>query len=229
MENEHSQMSLLSGLVPEKEDGPASPAAADSAKPAKKARKPKADDTTQAQKKSGSKDTPSRSKPQAKSTKAKSAAASDNAPRDDLETLPLDRFLCFALYSANHAMHKVYKPLLDEVGLTYPQYLAMTVLWEKDKVPVGTLTERLQLETSTLTPLLKRLETMGLVERKRSTKDERQVRVSLTRKGRALKAKTAHFAGCILASTGLSRSNALDLQNQISSLRDALRASDEES
>jgi len=223
MENEHSQMSLLSGLVPEKEDAALDPAAEDGAKPAKKAKKRKSADAEPKQETSDPKDTSAGGKPKRAGAKAKPSTP-DTGQESDLENLPLDRFLCFALYSANHAMHKVYKPLLDEVGLTYPQYLAMTVLWEKDKVPVGTLTERLQLETSTLTPLLKRLETMGLVERKRSTKDERQVRVSLTRKGRALKAKTAHFAGCVLTSTGLSKSDALDLQTRISDLRDALRA-----
>jgi DNA-binding MarR family transcriptional regulator len=135
----------------------------------------------------------------------------------------LDRFLCFALYSANHAMHGVYKGLLKEVGLTYPQFLAMTVLWERNNVPVGAITSKLQLDTNTLTPLLKRLETMGLVTRTRNPKDERQVILKLTRKGRALQKKTEHFASCILTSTGLSVEEVMDLQAKVMTLRDNLR------
>ncbi|GAB4517556.1 MAG: hypothetical protein Tsb0019_17400 [Roseibium sp.] len=139
-------------------------------------------------------------------------------------TPSLDRFLCFALYSANHAMHGVYKGLLKEVGLTYPQFLAMTVLWERNNVPVGAITSKLQLDTNTLTPLLKRLETMGLVTRTRNPKDERQVILKLTRKGRALQKKTEHFASCILTSTGLSVEEVMDLQAKVMKLRDNLRA-----
>jgi DNA-binding MarR family transcriptional regulator len=139
--------------------------------------------------------------------------------------LPLDRFLCFALYSANHAMHGVYKPLLKEIGLTYPQYLTMTVLWETNNVPVGTITSKLQLDTNTLTPLLKRLETMDLVTRTRNPKDERQVILKLTRKGRALQKKTAHFSACILKGAGVEANDLLDLQSRIMTLRDNLRRS----
>ncbi|MEE4013372.1 MarR family transcriptional regulator [Roseibium sp. FZY0029] len=137
--------------------------------------------------------------------------------------LPLDRFLCFALYSANHAMHGVYKALLKEVGLTYPQFLAMTVLWETNNIPVGAITSKLQLDTNTLTPLLKRLEAMGLVTRTRNIKDERQVILKLTRKGRALQKKTEHFGSCILSSTGLQLEEVMDLQQKVMRLRDNLR------
>jgi DNA-binding MarR family transcriptional regulator len=139
------------------------------------------------------------------------------------DPLTLDKFLCFALYSANHAMHGVYKSLLKEVGLTYPQFLALNVLWETNNVPVGTITSKLQLDTNTLTPLLKRLETMGLVTRTRNTKDERQVILKLTRKGRALQKKTEHFSNCILSSTGLTMEDVMDLQSKIMKLRDNLR------
>jgi DNA-binding MarR family transcriptional regulator len=139
-------------------------------------------------------------------------------------SLPLDQFLCFALYSANHAMHGVYKALLKDAGLTYPQFLAMTVLWENNNVPVGTITSKLQLDTNTLTPLLKRLESMGLVTRTRNPKDERQVILKLTRKGRALQKKTEHFGSCILSSTGLKLEDVMDLQSRIMKLRDNLRA-----
>nr|WP_299820282.1 MarR family transcriptional regulator [uncultured Roseibium sp.] len=140
--------------------------------------------------------------------------------------LPLDKFLCFALYSANHAMHGVYKDLLKEIGLTYPQFLAMTVLWETSNVPVGTITAKLQLDTNTLTPLLKRLEAMGLITRTRNIKDERQVILKLTRKGRALQKKTQHFSSCILSSAGLELEEVMELQDRIIKLRDNLRKAD---
>jgi len=148
----------------------------------------------------------------------------DGQPPDSGQgALPLDRFLCFALYSANHAMHGVYKALLKEAGLTYPQFLAMTVLWETNNVPVGAITSKLQLDTNTLTPLLKRLEAMGLVTRTRNVKDERQVVLKLTRKGRALQKKTEHFSSCILSSTGLTLEEVMDLQQKVMRLRDNLR------
>ncbi|WP_434051584.1 MAG: MarR family transcriptional regulator [Roseibium sp.] len=185
-----------------------------------------------------------RKKKPASSAKAKKAAPAGDVPgetdRTDVEPapevkasgaagsdmstpLPLDKYICFALYSANHAMHSVYKDLLKDVGLTYPQFLAMTVLWEKNNVPVGTITSKLQLDTNTLTPLLKRLETMGLITRTRNTKDERQVILKLTRKGRALQKKTEEFSTCILTSTGISMEEIMDLQGRIMKLRDNLR------
>ncbi|MCX2722434.1 MarR family transcriptional regulator [Roseibium sp. DSM 29163] len=121
-------------------------------------------------------------------------------------------------------MHGVYKALLKEVGLTYPQFLAMTVLWETNNVPVGTITSKLQLDTNTLTPLLKRLEAMGLVTRTRNTKDERQVILKLTRKGRALQKKTEHFGNCIFSATGLRPEEVAELQKKVMQLRDNLRA-----
>src|SRR5262245_8935804 len=108
---------------------------------------------------------------------------------DPGDALQLDEFLCFAVYSASHALNRVYKPLLDALGLTYPQYLTMVVLWREDGLTVGSLSDRLFLESSTLTPLLKRLEAMGAVRRSRDPRDERQVRVHLTDEGRALREK----------------------------------------
>ncbi len=108
---------------------------------------------------------------------------------DDL--LKIDNFICFALYSAGHAFTRLYKPLLDPMGLTYPQYLVMAVLWEKDGRTVGEIGEKLLLESSTLTPLLKRLEAAGMVRRTRDQVDERVVRIQLTPKGAALKQKAA--------------------------------------
>lgn len=110
--------------------------------------------------------------------------ASSESP---VEVLRLDNQLCFALYGAANRMTRLYRPLLDALGLTYPQYLAMLVLWEKSPRTVGELGEALDLDSSTLTPLLKRLEAGGLVERRRDPDDERRVIVALTDKGRALR------------------------------------------
>ena len=108
-------------------------------------------------------------------------------PAPDTAWLALDHQLCFALYSASLAMTKVYKPLLDPLGLTYPQYLVMLVLWEQDDVMVSTVGDRLHLDSGTLTPLLKRLEASGLITRTRSGTDERQVVIGLTAKGTAMR------------------------------------------
>src|SRR5215475_5783118 len=105
------------------------------------------------------------------------------------QPLRLDNQICFAVYSAAHAFNRVYKPLLDRLGLTYPQYLVMLVLWERDGVPLKEIGERLFLDSGTLTPLLKRLEVAGLVKRSRSSEDERQVKITLTAQGQALKDK----------------------------------------
>jgi MarR family transcriptional regulator, organic hydroperoxide resistance regulator len=145
----------------------------------------------------------------------------DEIPRTD-DALRLGEFLCFAVYSASHAFNRVYKPLLDELGLTYPQYLAMVVLWERDGQTVGSLGDRLFLESSTLTPLLKRLETLGHVTRSRDPADERQVRVTLTPAGRALRQKALSVPHCILTATGLGAEGARRLQTEIAALRDAL-------
>ena len=120
------------------------------------------------------------------------------------EALLLDNQLCFALYSASLAMTRLYKPLLDELGLTYPQYLAMLVLWEQDGVMVSELGDRLSLDYGTLTPLLKRLEAAGLVARIRDVQDERRVHVTLTAAGRKLKARAARIPGCVLSATQCS-------------------------
>ena len=111
-------------------------------------------------------------------------SASSDQP---VEVLRLDNQLCFALYGAANRMTRLYRPLLDALGLTYPQYLAMLVLWEASPRTVGALGEALDLDSSTLTPLLKRLETSGLITRDRDPEDERRVIVALTDKGRALR------------------------------------------
>jgi MarR family transcriptional regulator, organic hydroperoxide resistance regulator len=138
--------------------------------------------------------------------------------------LLLDNQLCFALYSTSLAMTRVYKPLLDEIGLTYPQYLAMLVLWEKDGLMVSELGERLYLDSGTLTPLLKRLETSGLIARIRAVEDERRVHLTLTAAGRKLKIKAAKIPGCILSATQCSIPELMTLTQQVQALREQLKA-----
>jgi DNA-binding MarR family transcriptional regulator len=133
--------------------------------------------------------------------------------------LKLDEFLCFELYSANHAFNRAYQPLLEKLRLTYPQYLVMVLLWERDGQTVSELGTRLRLESNTLTPLLKRLETLGYIKRNRDPADERQVRVRLTESGRTLRAKALHIPGCILAASGLDVRTANQLMTGIATLR----------
>jgi len=116
--------------------------------------------------------------------------------------LSLDDQLCFALYSASMAVGRLYKPLLDEMGITYPQFLVLTALNDAGMLTVGGLAARLALEPSTITPLVKRLEAAGLVERKRGLKDERQVEVSLTQAGADVMARTPCMAQALLARSG---------------------------
>jgi MarR family transcriptional regulator, organic hydroperoxide resistance regulator len=140
------------------------------------------------------------------------------------QALLLDNQLCFALYSASLAMTKLYKPLLDELGLTYPQYLVMLVLWESDGLMVSELGQRLSLDSGTLTPLLKRLEAAGLVNRLRAVQDERRVHIHLTAAGRKLKARAAKVPGCVLAASQCSLAELLQLTAQIRKLRERLAA-----
>lgn len=141
---------------------------------------------------------------------------------DDL--LKIDNFVCFALYSAGHAFTRLYKPLLDPLGLTYPQYLVMAVLWEKDGGTVGEIGEKLLLESSTLTPLLKRLETAKLIRRTRDQKDERVVRIHLTKDGAALKQKAADIPQAIGCATKLTIPEVTKLTAEIKALREKLLA-----
>ena len=140
------------------------------------------------------------------------------------QALLLDNQLCFALYSTSLAMTKVYKPLLDELGLTYPQYLAMLVLWERDGLMVSELGDRLYLDSGTLTPLLKRLEASGYISRIRAVEDERRVYVTLTSSGRKLKTRAAKVPGCILSASQCSVSELTALTSQIQTLRKKLVA-----
>lgn len=138
------------------------------------------------------------------------------------DVLKIDHLVCFALYSAGHAFTRLYKPLLDPLGLTYPQFLVMVTLWEKDDRTVGEIGETLLLESSTLTPLLKRLETAGLVRRTRDRDDERVVRIELTREGAALKQKAAGIPKAIGCATDLTMSDIMKLTEDIKALRKKL-------
>ncbi|EKY3120460.1 MarR family transcriptional regulator [Cronobacter turicensis] len=140
-------------------------------------------------------------------------------------TLDLDNQLCFALYSTNLALHKIYRQLLTPLGLTYPQYLVMLVLWEQDDVTVSEIGERLYLDSATLTPLLKRMETAGLLMRQRSRQDERQVMVTLTDAGRQLKAEARSIPGSVLCATACDKETLLDLKAQLDDLRRNLHQS----
>jgi DNA-binding MarR family transcriptional regulator len=129
-------------------------------------------------------------------------------------------FLCFAIYSANLAYGRAYKPILDELGLTYTQWIAIVSLWEEDGQTVSGLGRKLFLESNTLTPILKKLEAMGYLKRRRNPKDERQVRVSLTEAGRKLRQKGA--AMTLVKETRLAPKDFAKLQKAVSALRDNL-------
>lgn len=138
--------------------------------------------------------------------------------------LKIDNFICFALYSAGHAMTRLYKPLLEPLGLTYPQFLVMVALWEKDDRTVGEIGDVLLLESSTLTPLLKRLEAAHLIRRTRDREDERVVRIQLTREGADLKQKAEGIPEAIGCATGLTIPDIVKLTTDVKALRDHLVA-----
>lgn len=139
----------------------------------------------------------------------------------------LDQQLCFAIYTAGHAFGRVYKPLLDELGLTYSQYLVMMALWGEDGQTVRGIGQKLFLESSTLTPLLKRLETQGLLSRTRDKQDERQVRVHLTADGRKLGHKARDVPACMLKASGVTLETLSRLKKEVEGIRDNLLAAAE--
>ncbi|KJF73339.1 MarR family winged helix-turn-helix transcriptional regulator [Agrobacterium arsenijevicii] len=136
--------------------------------------------------------------------------------------LRLDQQICFALYGAAHAFTRAYKPLLDPIGLTYPQYLVMMALWEKETATVKALGEMLGLDSGTLSPLLKRLEHAGLITRKRGTVDERQVLVAVTPKGADLKKEGVKIMAAIGGATGCGLEELAQLRDQVNALKDGL-------
>ncbi|WP_147193768.1 MarR family transcriptional regulator [Pantoea sp. MBD-2R] len=136
--------------------------------------------------------------------------------------LLLDQQLCFALYSANLALNKLYRQLLTGLEITYPQYLVMLVLWERDDVTVSDIGERLFLDSATLTPLLKRLEAAGLLNRQRSRKDERQVVVTLTEQGRSLREKAVAIPDAVFSASSCQADTLKSLKQELENLRDNL-------
>lgn len=154
-----------------------------------------------------------------------STASTGTAPSSTAQQVPaIDDQICFALYAASRALTTRYRELLAPLDLTYPQYLAMVVLWEGNEVSVARLGERLFLDSGTLSPLLRRLESRGLVSRSRSTSDERSVLVSLTADGDALRARAAGIPEAICESTGLDVASLVALQQQVVALGDSVRA-----
>lgn len=137
-----------------------------------------------------------------------------------------EAMLCFDIYALQQAFGRLYKPLLDPLGLTYPQYLVMVVLWGTSPLTVGQIGARLGLESSTLTPLIKRLEQAGLVSRMRDSVDERRVQISPTEKGAALQAQAQDVPACVEAATGLDDDGIRWLREELGRLRDAIARSD---
>ncbi|MEU5170392.1 MarR family winged helix-turn-helix transcriptional regulator [Streptomyces mutomycini] len=140
----------------------------------------------------------------------------------DRELLKLDHQVCFSLQAASRAFGGVYREALRDLGLTYPQYLAMMVLWEHGPLPVKTIGDRLHLDSGTLSPLLKRLESAGLVRRERGPQDERSVTVHLTDSGAGLRERALPVPRSILRATGLSVQEVLDLQETLGRLTASL-------
>ena len=136
--------------------------------------------------------------------------------------LELGEFLCFAIYSAGHAFNRVYQPLLKELELTYPQFIAMVVLWAHDDQTVGELGEKLFLQSNTLTPMLKRLEALGYIKRSRDSADERQVRIHLTDAGRELHVQASDIVRSVRDATGLQDKQMKDLVMDVETLRKKL-------
>jgi MarR family transcriptional regulator, organic hydroperoxide resistance regulator len=134
----------------------------------------------------------------------------------------LDDLLCFLVYSTGSAFNRVYRKALEPIGLTYPQYLVMVVLWAGDGLTVGQIGDRLRLDSGTLTPLLKRLEAMGLVSRARSSEDERRVLVRLTAQGAALRTHADAVVRCVTEAVGMDAGSVAALMEQIRALRDTL-------
>ena len=148
-----------------------------------------------------------------------------NKTTDRSQWLQLDHQLCFALYSASLAMTKLYKPLLEPLGLTYPQYLVMLVLWEGDGIAVSQLGERLALDSGTLTPLLKRLDAGGLVQRLRDTADERRVLLRLSPAGRALKLRAFAVPESVACAAGCELDELAALTARLQTLRQQIQDS----
>jgi DNA-binding MarR family transcriptional regulator len=138
--------------------------------------------------------------------------------------LELEEFLCFSIYSASHAFNRVYQPLLNGIDLTYPQFIAMILLWNKDGQTVGELGQKLILQSNTLTPMLRRLETLRFIKRSRDSADERQVRINLTESGRKLRLRASDIVRSVRKATGLQDKQFKDLREGVDVLRKALES-----
>jgi DNA-binding MarR family transcriptional regulator len=134
------------------------------------------------------------------------------------ESLKLENQLCFSLYAASRLVTKCYQPILDNLGITYPQYLVLMVLWESDSVNLSLLSEKLKLQSNTLTPLLKRMQELGLVDRIRSQKDERSIVISLTAKGENLKSEAHLLQAQLMDNIGISKTEATQLHALLAKL-----------
>jgi DNA-binding MarR family transcriptional regulator len=141
-----------------------------------------------------------------------------------MDVMKLDDQLCYALYSASMAVQRAYKPLLDQMGITYPQFLVLNLLWHDGQQNVGGLAEKLALESSTLTPLLKRLEAAGLVTRTRNPKNEREVLIETTPKGEKLKSEAGCLAERLVKASGTPVSGIIDLNSRVKDFRDRVYA-----
>jgi DNA-binding MarR family transcriptional regulator len=135
---------------------------------------------------------------------------------------PLDQQICFTLYATSMAITRAYKPLLDAMGLTYPQYLVLNALGESDGATIGAIAARLDLESSTVTPLVKRLEAAGLVSRRRGLEDERRVEVTMTEAGRALLGQSGCLNEALLERSGMAGEDLGALNRRIQALHDAI-------
>jgi DNA-binding MarR family transcriptional regulator len=144
-----------------------------------------------------------------------------NRRREPSTSVPLELgdFLCFAVYSAGHAFNRVYQPLLRELDLTYPQFIAMVLLWQQDSQKVGELGQKLFLQSNTLTPMLKRLETLGYIKRSRDSADERQVHINLTEAGRNLRLRASDIVRSVRKTTGLQDEQVKQLTQEVNALR----------
>jgi DNA-binding MarR family transcriptional regulator len=151
--------------------------------------------------------------------------AASSPTQEPLDALPaLDAFLCFNVYATGLAFNRVYRKPLEKLGLTYPQYLAMVALWHDGEMTVGQLGDRLSLDTNTLTPLLKRLEAMGLVTRRRAREDERRVMIALTEEGDTMRTAASDVMRCIGEAVGLDLETLRTLGHGLEALRNNLKA-----
>lgn len=151
-------------------------------------------------------------------TKSRQQEPSAGAPPE------LAEFLCFAVYSAHHSFNRLYQPLLKEPGLTYLQFIALLLLWQQDDQTVGELGRKLFLQSNTLTPMLKRLESLGYVKRSRDSSDERQVRIRLTESGRKLEVRLSEIVQRVRDATGLQERHVKALTAELTTLRKALES-----